>query len=63
MTDNLYVLESWARTRIDELHAAAARDRLLAARPAPPSLARRAVSTVLGFLRLTGELASAQHPR
>ncbi len=67
MGDNLYVLESWVRTRIDELHAAAARERLLAGLPARATLARRALAVVLGLMRTGGQrsaaLAVGEHPR
>jgi hypothetical protein len=63
MTDNLYVMEGWVRTRIGDLHAAAARERLLADRPARTSPAARALSAVLGLIRMRGPLASAPHPR
>jgi hypothetical protein len=63
MSDNLYVMESWVRTRIDDLHAAAARDRLVAALPARPPLLRRMLSTARGLLRAGDELAPAPRPR
>jgi len=63
MTDNLYAMEGWVRTRIDDLHAAAACERLLAARPARPSLAARALGSVLGLLRMEDAPASAEQPR
>jgi hypothetical protein len=62
MMDNLYVMEGWVRTRIEELHAAAARERLVS-KAARPSLARRALSAVTGLARTGGELASAPHCR
>jgi hypothetical protein len=63
MTDNLYAMEGWVRTRIDDLHAAAACERLLAARPARPSLATRALGRVLGLLRMDGAPDAAEQPR
>jgi hypothetical protein len=67
MTDNLYVMEGWVRVRIDDLHAAAARERLLAAAPARASLARRALTALLGVMRTGGRgataLAMGQPPR
>lgn len=67
MTDNLYVLEGWVRFRIGDLHAAAARERLLAAAPARASLARRALAVLLPVMRRGGRgataLAMGQPPR
>lgn len=63
MTDNLYVLEGWVLSRIEGLHAAAARERLLAARPARAPLLRRALSAVRDLARLGHELGSAQPSR
>ncbi len=51
MDDNLYLMESCLRSRIAELHAAAARERLIAALPARPTFARRALAAVAGLMR------------
>ena len=67
MGDNLYVLERCVRTRIAELHAASARERLIAALPARPTLARRALAAVAGLMRTQASrstpLAVGEHPR
>jgi len=67
MTDNLYVLEGWVRIRLDELHAAAARERLLTAAPARAPRARRALAAVLSLMlsrgRAATSLAAGQPPR
>lgn len=67
MDDNFYVLEIWARTRLAEFHAAAARERLLAGLPKRPTLARRALAGVLGLMRTERQrstpLATAEHRR
>jgi hypothetical protein len=67
MGDNLYVLEVLMRSRVQEFHAAAARDRLLAGLPRRPTLARRAVAAALGLMRVGGHrstaLTAAEHSR
>ena len=67
MGDNLYTLEILMRSRVQEFHAAAARDRLLAGLPRRPTLARRALTAALGLMRMGGErstaLTAAEHSR
>ncbi|MEX2147767.1 MAG: hypothetical protein WED01_12220 [Candidatus Rokuibacteriota bacterium] len=67
MGDNFYLMESCLRIRIAELHAAAARERLIAALPARPTRARRALAAVAGLMRTASPrstpLAAGEHPR
>ena len=67
MGDNLYTLEILMHSRVAEFHAAAARDRLLAALPRRPTLARRALVAALGLMRVGGQrstaLTAAEHSR
>jgi hypothetical protein len=67
MGDNLYVLDVLMRSRIEEFHAAAARDRLLAGLPQRPTLARRGLAAALGLMRMGGQrstaLTAAEHSR
>ncbi len=67
MGDNLYLLEVLMRSRVQEFHAAAARDRLLAGLPKRPTLARRALTAALGLMRMGGErstpFTAAEHSR
>ncbi|HUF91096.1 MAG TPA: hypothetical protein VMR23_01890 [Candidatus Limnocylindria bacterium] len=67
MGDNPYVMESCVRIRIAELHAAAARERSIAALPARPTLARRALAAVAGLMRTAAPRSTAvpvgEHPR
>ena len=67
MSDNLYTLEVLMRNRVEEFHAAAAQDRLLAGLPKRPTLARRALTAALGLMRVGGErstsLTAAEHSR